>query len=136
MPNTVIPTFRSAQDLARFIADAHWVSRRTHFFTPKTMRFFDSRLLSVVVPLQGNEGHRQSFAVVVSDRYRDLHDPALDGDRFYRVVRVDIRPDGDRVTTSADYVTVDGVEQWDSRLDAIVAAGTYAGSTNTTELEE
>lgn len=44
----------------------------SHFFSPDTMRFFQSRLLSGVVNLDGNEckpGHR--FLFVISDRYGD-----------------------------------------------------------------
>lgn len=136
MPRTVIPEFHTAQELVRFIADAHWVSLRTPYFTPDAMRFFDSRLSGMVLPLTDNAEHTQSFVVVVSSQYRDLHDPALDGDRYYRVVRVDIRPDGERVTTTADHVEVDGADEWDTRIAATYAAARYAESTTIADLEQ
>lgn len=60
-------TIYSADDI-RAVADG----AGSHFFSPDTMRFFQSRLLSGVVNLDGNEckpGHR--FLFVTSERYGD-----------------------------------------------------------------
>lgn len=125
MSRPTIPTFSVAHELAIWIRTAHWIKVRTHFFDPKTMKFFDSRLGTFIFPLQSNTTDKQQFTVVVSNRYRDLRDPALDGERVYRVVLVTIEPDedGERWHTTADYA--DEVEH-PTNIRAKTAARRYA----------
>lgn len=107
MSRLTIPRFTSAYELALWIRTAHWVSERSHFFDPQTMKFFDSRLATYVFPFADNTDERQQFTVVVSNRYRDLRYPEHDGPRVYRVVLATIEPDTtdpERWHTTADYL--------------------------------
>jgi hypothetical protein len=69
-----------------------------YFFQPAAMRFFDSYVDPSYIKY---EPETASYLVVVSNQYRDLYDPAEDGDREYAVVRVK-QPNG---AASADYIS-------------------------------